>query len=163
MASIIFDKAIDALHPFRITGFGPSVTTLLEAAQQELQRKVATESDGDSATWGFFPELDPDTSDYPACTALRTWFDKEFLSAPQLQSFELNLAFIRLATSEPQSSFGGLHIDASAGIDHLPPKQRNPQDNAILRVLINLYHEPRELQYTTTSIKKLRADRKSVV
>ena len=88
--------------------------------------------------------------------ALQQSFDTTFLDIPELQGIDLRLAFIRLATSEPQSSFGGLHIDASAGIDHIPPKNRPTNQDSILRVLINLYDEPRELRYCTESITALR-------
>lgn len=153
---LIFETPVDALHPFILTDLGKEYRPLIAAAQKELVQKVDQLSDGQSATWGFFPELNPEISDYPACVALKQLFDLQLLQLPVLQEFELHLAFIRLATSEPKSSFGGLHIDASAGIDHLPPKDRRPEQDGILRVLINLYHEPRQLAYCPDSIPALR-------
>ena len=157
MISLSFDTAVDSLRPFTLTDFDASLDKLIAEAKEELAQKVATQSDGESATWGFFPELNPNLAEYPACVALRVWFDREFLQLPPLRPFVLQLAFIRLATSEPRSSFGGLHIDASAGIDHVPPQGRDPASNTILRVLINLYNEPRQLQYASESIDDLRA------
>ncbi len=152
-----FDPPIDRLHPFTISGVNDTFDILSRQAYDELQHKVETLSDGASATWGFFPELQPELKEYSACVKLQEWFDKNFLTLPALQPFVLRLAFIRLAISEPQSSFGGLHIDASAGIDHLPPKHPRAQSNSILRVLINLYSESRELQYSPEDVDSLRA------
>lgn len=151
-----FGGAVDSIHPFWMQ-IDDNANRLIVTARLELAQKVAALSDGQSATWGFFPELAPDFADYPACVALYEWFDAHFLTLPNLKPFSLRLAFIRLATSEPQSSFGGLHVDASAGIDHLPPKDLPRRSDAILRILINLYDQPRELQYSPESIGALRA------
>src|SRR6266852_7975360 len=153
---LTFETPADNLHPFTLNHLGAPFDPLVEAAKRELGQKVRELSDGESATWGFFPELSPTPSDYPACIALKRYFDKNFLSLPEIQNFDLKLAFIRLAIGEPISSFGGLHIDASAGIDHLPPRNRQPGQDGILRTLINLYHEPRTLQYCAESIATLR-------
>jgi len=152
-----FDSPVDGLHPFRLTALDRLLVERIANARTELAHKVQTLSDGQSATWGFFPELHPEEADYPACVALKSIFDQQFLQLAPLQPFALKLAFIRLATSEPQSSFGGLHIDASAGIDHLPPKERPAEHDGILRILINLYDEaPRKLAYSVENIDSLR-------
>jgi hypothetical protein len=148
----------DRLVPFRLCEFGDELPKLIAAARQELARKVAELSDGQSATWGFFPELQPDPTDFPACVALQKEFDTSFLALPLLGAFQLQLAFIRLAITEPQSAFGGLHVDASAGIDHSPPAGRPVEKDGIVRVLINLGDQPRELQYYPQPIESLRKD-----
>ena len=155
---LVFGKPVDdRLLPFVLHDIDEQLSQKIAAAQEELADKVRRLSDSESATWGFFPELQPEHQDYPACVRLKALFDSELLRLPALRPFELELAFIRLATSEPYSAFGGLHIDASAGIDHAPPKDQPDEHDGILRVLINLHHTPRKLQYCPQTIDNLRS------
>lgn len=125
-----------------------------DKARRELEKLIEKESDGKSHTWGYFPELLPDQGQYPECIALAEAFEASILGADtSLRNEPLNLAFIRRATAEPESIYGGLHVDVSAGIDHVR-SPRNPE-SAILRTLFNLGEFPRTLEYYPYTVAEL--------
>lgn len=126
-----------------------------EAARDELSRYIRERAD-DSHTWGYFPEITDDSASYPACMRLG-----EALRAALLPAFPENerlmeLAFIRMASQEPVSEYGGLHIDADKGIMHERPAANRSYN--ILRTLVNLSESiPRKLGYTKETAGELRS------
>lgn len=123
--------------------------------RQELERYITTQSDRKSMTWGYFPELSPDDAQYPHCVKFaKIFYDNVVQHNTDLQGIDLQLAFIRLATQEPQSDFGGMHIDASSGISHVWPKNISPT-HEVLRLLFNLGTKPRKLEYCSLDRQQL--------
>lgn len=127
-----------------------------DAAHRELLAHIATRAD-DSHTWGYFPELAPDLTEYPQSVRLagqleENLFDKE----PELRQQNYTLAFMRAASQEPVSEFGGLHIDVHAGIAH-KRDAAVPPESQIIRVLLNPYAYPRTLRYIAMTTTELRA------
>lgn len=120
----------------------------LEGVREELESHIKTRSDGLSSTWGFFPELMAiqDLRGYVECLKLSSRLSKVFRT--------MELAFIRLATGEPVSSFQGLHIDVHPGVGHKYP--RGVPVRPIQRLLVNLGSVPRRLQYCPLSLAELR-------
>lgn len=128
----------------------------LEAARRELEEKIDLLSDGDSQTWGYFPELNPNDAEYPQTIQLITGFQETVIDQdPLLRTLPLKLAFVRRAIAEPKSKFGGFHVDANAGISHVWPKDV-PADNHVFRMLFNLGDVPRKLEYYPFTLNQLR-------
>lgn len=116
----------------------------LSEARAELERRVEGLAD-ESHTWGYFPELSPKPDEYPACIRLASELKKTIL--PNIkETADWRLSFIRLATDEPVSEYGGMHIDVDWGIK--PERDANfPKGKEIARLLINLGDKPRVLEY----------------
>lgn len=128
----------------------------IDPAKDELERYIETKSDGQSQTWGYFPEMNPDTTDYPETLRLISNFDNIVVAKqPVLQKLGLQLAFVRRATSEPVSEFGGFHVDANAGISHMWPTDVN-QTKEVFRILFNLDSVPRTLSFYPYTLEDLR-------
>ena len=155
MLSISFGKKVDSLQPFKLMGFSGGFKVLLRQAKEELEEKVVNFSDGQSETWGYFPELKPNIKEYPACKSLESYFENEFLGLSELAGLNLQMAFIRLAIREPKSAFGGMHVDVNTGIDHIKSFDYISLDCGILRVLINLSDSVRELKYCPLNLEEL--------
>lgn len=117
----------------------------LKAARNELLQKIA-ENSNDSNTWGYFPELKDDFH-YAASKALARAIERDIVSQDtHIARYPVDLAFVRLATTEPKSDFGGFHVDVSPGIAHEWSKTVDPNAN-ILRILFNVHSAPRFLDY----------------
>jgi len=126
------------------------------AAQSELEKYIKDRSDADSNTWGYFPETKPDDTEYPATVSFVNAFERELLSkVDDLKDVNVQLAFVRRATAEPVSNFGGFHIDASAGISHAWPEDV-PKDMQVLRMLFNIGDQPRKLEFYPHTVEQLR-------
>lgn len=142
-------------HPIQIVKYSNTDSLIsITAAEQELERMIIQESDGNSMTWGYFPEMKPDKYKYPATLALAEAIQPILKRDEKLQDIDLQLAFVRLATSEPRSKYGGMHIDVSAGIDHIWPADRDISQE-ILRLLLNLSDHSRVLEYCSLSAREL--------
>lgn len=119
----------------------------LSAVRKELLSHLKGEGDGKSHTWGYFPELKTDTAQYQRSTKLL-----ENLHERLFPELDVDPAFVRIATAEPKSDFGGLHIDVSPGIGH----QKHHVEGGILRILINIGDYPRKLLYSPLPLEELR-------
>lgn len=154
------DSKVVWLHPklpIKICRFPVRVDKLNQTAcRKELERLIIDKSDGQSKTWGYFPEMNPDDREYPATLELIRAFEEQVIGcSPMLKGFELQLAFVRRATDEPRSNFGGFHVDASAGIGHQWPADIS-LDSHVLRLLFNLDRSPRILEYCPLTSDDLR-------
>jgi hypothetical protein len=143
--------------PMQLQRFSFDVDMLpIENARRELEAYIASRSDGKSKTWGYFPETNPDTSEYPATLQLVDAFETSILAGvPQLHDLPLKLAFVRRATDEPVSQFGGFHVDANAGISHVWPEDVD-SNQEVFRLLFNLCEVPRTLQFYPYTLEQLR-------
>jgi hypothetical protein len=117
-----------------------------EPAHQELLDHIRRNPDSNH-TWGYFPELNPSPVDYPACLRLDSLMQTEIIDRhTDLRGQGFNLAFIRAATTEPVSEFGGMHIDVHPGVGHKPDPNM-PEGAEIVRLLLNPFTSPRRLSY----------------
>ena len=134
--------------PIKIERFEFDLSTLpLNETQAELEAYIASKSDGESQTWGYFPEMQPDPADYPATSQLITDFNEQVINKYiLLKAQDPQLAFVRRAIAEPQSNFGGVHVDACAGIGHTWPTNVD-QSLEVWRMLFNLDTTARTLEY----------------
>lgn len=122
-------------------------------AKDELENFIATQSDGKSHTWGYFPELKPNKNEYSNSIKLANEVEKQVLLPNNLlMPMNLELAFVRLATSEPQSSYGGMHIDVSRGIGHEWPPEIDWRTHHVMRCLFNVGEYPRKLEFADITI-----------
>lgn len=142
-----------ALHEY---GIEPELFDF-DAAYQELVNHIHTQTDA-SHTWGYFPELNPDPQDYPESVRLAEQLRTHlFDQQPQLQQLDYTLAFIRAATAEPVSDYGGLHVDVHVGIAHQRDARVDPQAE-IIRFLLNPYSHSRTLRYIAMTADELREE-----
>lgn len=125
----------------------------LVAARAELEEKIRKSGDA-SATWGYFPEI-KDNFPYQASKRLAKHMQSVLQHDIQIANYPVDLAFVRLAVSEPQSSFGGFHVDVSPGIAHTWTEGVEPTAN-ILRILFNVYDKPRRLDFYPYTAFELR-------
>ena len=109
---------------------------LLDNAREELFTYAEKSEVG---TWGYFPEI-KDENNYPFSIKLTK--DIKIILGHRL---DWKLAFIRVATKESKSEYGGFHIDVDIGVGH--KKLEQFKDREIIRALINLYSYPRKLAY----------------
>lgn len=109
---------------------------LLSRARNEL---LMYTTNAETGTWGYFPEL-KDENTYHSSQALSDYL--QFLLGKGL---DWKLAFVRLATKEPRSEYGGFHIDVDLGIGHTKPAEF--QGKEIVRALVNVGAVPRTLAY----------------
>lgn len=156
-AEIVVEQAGDVrlmvLSPLSVD----AATLNLAGASRELEAHIEHSSDGLSRLWGYFPELDPDPMGYPECLRLAKDLAAQALPSAAGAAGEaaLSLAFIRLATGEPSSPVGGMHIDVHSGVGHRWPRDV-PQDWHVLRLLLNLGTAPRRLEYCPLTVGELR-------
>ncbi len=128
-----------------------------DSTREELEHLIAEQGDGKSHTWGYFPEMNPDKDKYPECIDLAKQIEEEVLMPHSLSdSMNLQLAFVRLATDEPESDFGGMHIDVNRGIGHEWPDAIDWQNHHIIRTLFNVGESPRNLEFADVTVKELR-------
>lgn len=127
----------------------------IEQAKSELTNIIASQPDA-NATWGYFPEITDTERDYTNCKLLGDAMQSITIADDTIPTDTLSLAFVRLATSEPESKFGGFHVDVSPGIAHARSKDA-PTDSNILRILFNVYDKPRKLEFYPHTADELRA------
>ncbi len=144
--------------PMRIEHYALDTQRLKYApVAKELEHMIKTSSDGKSKTWGYFPELEPNDSDYPKTIDLIRAFQSEIIQHDRLlSSLPLQLAFVWRATAEPSSEFGGFHVDVNAGISHEWPADVTP-DMQVFRMLFNLGDSPRRLEFYPFTLETLAA------
>ncbi len=118
----------------------------IELVKAELKRHLLGEGDHSSSTWGYFPELRPEKSEYSESIRLL-----QILQNNLFPDINVKPAFVRLATAEPISEFGGLHIDVSPGVSH---KKLHRQGD-ILRILLNIGEYSRCLEYLPFDLPQL--------
>jgi hypothetical protein len=133
-----------------------TATLPIQQAKVELHNIMQSQPDA-NATWGYFPEIADNDHQYPASQRLASAMETIMSDDPRIPSSSVDLAFVRLATSEPESSFGGFHVDVNPGVAHAWTPDV-PKDSNILRVLFNVYDEPRKLEFYPYLVQKLRAD-----
>ena len=122
-----------------------------EKVKQELL-SYAKEKAGTSFTWGYFPGMEKDEEKlYPNCIKLTKQLRNNFLNKEKI---DWKLAFIRVASKESKSGFGGLHIDVDIGVGHKRDKEVG-KDKEIVRLLINPNNYSRKLQYVEFDREKL--------
>jgi len=150
---VIVDRLGEPLMTLSRYAFDPERLNF-QPAYAELKQRTLTSAD-ESHTWGYFPELNPSSEEYPESGALARSLQAELFDLhPDLWWLGYKLAFIRVATAEPQSKFGGLHVDVQAGIGHSREPGVAP-DKEIVRLLLNPYAAPRMLGYVALTRHEL--------
>ncbi len=126
------------------------------SAQEELL-KYEKEKAEDGCTWGFFPGLEKDEeSIYPNCTLLMKQLYSKFITSLEKNiDKRLKLAFVRVASKEPKSQYGGMHIDVDIGVGHSRDPSV-PENYEIVRALLNPYRHPRLVSYTELDRNQLK-------
>lgn len=115
------------------------------AAWFELAGMIRSDS---NHTWGYIPEMDPDPEEYLASVRLAGALATQLLTRPGLNDIDAELAFVRVATTEPDSTYGGLHVDTSPGILHHRDPRFPAATHRIVRLLCNADNEhPRTVEY----------------
>ena len=127
----------------------------VEPAKHELSQIINNQPDA-NATWGYFPEIPEGDIEYAKSKALAHSLKKVLARDDSLPAEALDLAFVRLATAEPDTTFGGVHVDVSPGIGHAW-QPGIPDTSNILRVLCNVHDQPRTLEYYPHTADELRA------
>lgn len=131
------------------------ISDMLDSAKKELEKQIQVNSDGLSKTWGYFPGHQLKGMSLNSCEQLGETFANGIEAIPLLQQFRFNLAFVRLATGEPESDFGGLHVDVDTGVGHIRPAEYPWDKYQIFRLLINLGDKPRSLQFCHLTLAEL--------
>ncbi len=129
-------------------------TLNLPSVKRELIQLQRQYGDPESYTWGYFPELDPAPEDYLATTDFLAKFGKSVLQSVEFNNVDIRVAFVRIATAEPLSSYGGMHIDVSRGVGHQSTTER--EGRRIRRWLFVLGDQPRTLEYCPINKDELR-------
>lgn len=120
-----------------------------EKAKQELQ-KYEKEKAENQCTWGYFPQLNPNPKEYPESIKLSEQIKNNLLK----EKINWQLAFIRVASKEPKSEYGGMHIDVDVGIMH--KRDEKTKHKKILRALINSHTHSRKVNYSYLTIDQLK-------
>lgn len=123
-----------------------------DQAFSELEFRADDES---NHTWGYFPAY-AQSEDYPQASALAGSIETHVLSEGSLRSQDFKLAFIRVATAEPDARFGGLHVDVDIGVGHQRDPETYGENQEIIRLLFNASRKvPRRLEWAETTRDQL--------
>lgn len=128
----------------------PFAAFYLRQAQEELESMITPES---NHTWAYLPGHKPeDWKTYPKNSELAELLDEGLITQNRSRSDTFKLAFIRVATEEPGTEFGGLHVDVDIGVGHKRDPEVPVASKEITRLLFNAsYLVPRTLQWADTT------------
>ena len=126
----------------------------INAARKELEKLLIQNADN-SHTWGYFPQYCDNPSYYSSCIRLGKRLTENLIRGLSEPEKSMSLAFIRLASDRPNSSYGGLHIDVDSGVAH--QRDKTIAENLdIIRLIVNLGEHPRIIEHIPFTKEELR-------